>query len=143
MKLKREAKRKPTTKRKAPATIDAYLSGVDPEKREALEKLRRDIHAAAPGVEECISYGVPAFRHEGRMLVWFAAASRHCSFFPGAVVEEFVKELSGYQTRKGTVRFAPARPLAAGLVRKLVRARIARNARSSRSPPSAPGGKNA
>lgn len=143
MKPKRESKRKPTTKRKAPATIDAYLAGVDPEKRAALEKLRRDIHAAAPGAEECISYGVPAFRYEGRMLVWFAAASKHCSFFPGAVVEEFAAELSGYETRKGTVRFAPAKPLPAGLVRMLVRARIARNARSTRSRQGAPGEKKA
>lgn len=113
---------------RAPRDIDEYLAGVPVEQRTALQQLRRDIHAAAPGVEECISYQVPAFRLDGRMLVWFAAASRHCSFFPGAVVEEMAEELKGYSTSKGTVRFAPEKPLPKGLVRKLVRARVARMA---------------
>ena len=122
---------KPKAK-KAPATIDAYLAAVPQPHRAALEKLRADIHAAAPGTEECISYGVPAFRREGRMLVWFAAAKNHCSFFPGGVVQQFGKELAGYETSKGTVRFPPEAPLPAGLVRKLVKARIARNAADAR-----------
>ena len=66
-----------------PETIDEYLSTVDDEKREALEELRRAIKSAAPRAEECISYEIPAFRLDGRVLVFFAAATNHCSFFPG------------------------------------------------------------
>ena len=54
-----------------PKSIDAYLSDLSPDKRAALEKLRKAIHAAAPKAEECISYGIPAFRLNGRMLVYF------------------------------------------------------------------------
>lgn len=112
--------------KKQPKTIDAYLAGLSEDKRAALEKLRKDILAAVPTAEECISYGVPAFRLEGRALVWFAAAARHCSFFPGSTaVERNAKELEKYDTSKGTVRFPAEKPLPATLVRRLVKARIA------------------
>ncbi len=52
-----------------PKTIDDYLATVSDEKRAALEKLRKAIHAAAPGAEECISYQIPFFRLDGKFLV--------------------------------------------------------------------------
>lgn len=109
-----------------PQTIDEYLSPLSPEKRAALEKLRRDIKAAAPEAEECISYGMPAFRVGGRTLVYFGAAKNHCSFYPGALpVETHKAELKAYGTSKGTIRFPPESPLPSPLVRKLVKTRIA------------------
>ena len=113
-------------------TIDDYLATLSDDKRAALQKLRKDIHAAAPDAEECISYQVPAFRLNGRMLVWFGAGKNHCSFYPGAVVEQFEDDLAKYETSKGTIRFSPDKPLPATLVRKLVKARIAANERRAR-----------
>jgi uncharacterized protein YdhG (YjbR/CyaY superfamily) len=108
-----------------PADIDDYLASLTDDTRAALEKLRRAIKAAAPRAEECISYGIPAFRLDGRVLVFFAAAAKHCSFFPGAYPIAALKdELTAYGISKGTVRFDPARPLPAALVRRLVKARI-------------------
>ena len=109
-------------------TVDGYLAKVSDDKRTALQKLRKTIHAAAPRAEEVISYGLPAFRLDGRMLVWFGAAAKHCSFYPGAVVEAYQDDLKDFDTSKGTIRFAPDSPLPATLVRKLVKARIAENA---------------
>jgi uncharacterized protein YdhG (YjbR/CyaY superfamily) len=112
-----------------PRTIDEYLAHLPEEKRAALEKLRRAIKAAAPKAEECISYQVPAFRLDGRMLVWFGAAANHCSFYPGAApIAAHKAALESYSTSKGTVRFQPDRPLPATLVRKLVKSRIAEHA---------------
>jgi uncharacterized protein YdhG (YjbR/CyaY superfamily) len=111
-----------------PASIDDYLSRLGDDQRAALERLRKAIHAAAPRVEECISYQMPAFRLDGRVLVWFGASAKHCAFYPGAVVDEFTDELADYDTSKGTIRFQPADPLPAALVRKIVKARIARDA---------------
>jgi uncharacterized protein YdhG (YjbR/CyaY superfamily) len=109
-----------------PRSIDEYLSPLSHEKRAALEKLRRAIKAAAPGAEECISYGIPAFRLGGRLLVAFGAAVNHCAFYPGAFpLEAHKKELKAYDTSKGTVRFRADRPLPTTLVRKLVKARTA------------------
>jgi uncharacterized protein YdhG (YjbR/CyaY superfamily) len=108
-----------------PQTIDEYLAPLSSQKRAALEKLRRAIRSAAPKAEECISYGVPAFRLDGKMLVAFGAATNHCSFYPGAQpIKTYHDDLQDYDTSKGTIRFPPGRPLASTLVRKLVKTRI-------------------
>jgi uncharacterized protein YdhG (YjbR/CyaY superfamily) len=111
--------------RGTPATIDEYLAALSDDQRAALERLRKAIHAAAPRVEECISYQLPAFRLDGKMLVWFGASAKHCAFYPGAVVQGFKRELAGFETSKGTIRFQPDKPLPVALIRKLVKARIA------------------
>ena len=117
------------SKNAAPKTIDAYLAAVDPDKRAALQKLRRDIRAAAPKAEECISYGIPTFRLDGRLLVSFGAAAKHCAFYPGSVLQHLPGDLRAYDTSKGTIRFPPDEPLPASLVKKIVRARIGQRAR--------------
>ncbi len=117
-----------------PTTIDEYLASVSDDKRAALETLRRRIKAAAPRAEECISYGIPAFRLDGRVLVFFAAARKHCSFFPGAhPIDALKDELMAYRVSKGTIRFDPAKPLPPTLVRKLVKARIEERAAATRA----------
>ena len=112
-----------------PKTIDDYLVALSEDKRAALNKLRRAIKAAAPKAEECISYQLPAFRLDGRVLVYFGAAANHCSFFPGSgtTVAAHANLLKGYDTSKGTIRFRPDKPLPVALVRTLVKARIAEN----------------
>ena len=114
------------------ATIDEYLAPLPPHERAALHWLRRHIKAAAPGAEECISYGIPAFRLDGKLLVHFGAAAKHCAFYPGAVVEAHGDALKGYDTSKGTIRFQPDTPLPAALVRTLVKAQIARRIRPTK-----------
>jgi uncharacterized protein YdhG (YjbR/CyaY superfamily) len=111
-----------------PKTIDEYLAAVSDHQRVALEKLRKTIRAAAPQAEECISYGVPAFRQDG-MLVGFGATASHCSFFlmNGSTVEAHKDELKNYDTSKGTIRFPANKPLPVALVRNVVKARIAEN----------------
>ena len=112
----------------APANIDDYLARVTDDKRAALEQLRQTILEVIPMAEECISYQMPAFRHDGRVLVYFAAAANHCAFYPGGMVNDFKDELEAYETSKGTIRFQPERPLPASLVQKIVKARVAQNA---------------
>jgi uncharacterized protein YdhG (YjbR/CyaY superfamily) len=112
-----------------PQTIDQYLAPLSEEKRTALEKLRKVIKTAAPLAEECISYGVPAFRLDGKLLVAFGAAAKHCSFYPGAApIAAHKNELRVYGTSKGTIRFPADSPLPAALVRKLVKTRLAEHA---------------
>jgi uncharacterized protein YdhG (YjbR/CyaY superfamily) len=107
-------------------TIDDYLAPLSPDQRAALESLRRAIQTAAPKAEECISYQIPAFRLDGKLLVAFGAAAKHCAFYPGAFpVAAHKNDLKSYDTSKGTIRFQADRPLPATLVRKLVKARIA------------------
>ena len=103
---------------------DPYLAGLSDDKRAALEKLRQQIQAAAPKAEECMSYGVPGFRLNGKLLVSYGAATKHCAFYPGSIVQRFKNELKNYDTSKGTIRFSADDPLPAALVRKIVKARI-------------------
>ena len=117
-----------SAKRK-PRTINEYLAHVKPDHRATLEALRKAILAVAPGAEECISYGIPAFRLNGRSLVFFGAWANHCSFYPGSstTLEKFRDNLKGFQVSKGTIRFSPDNPLPIALVKKLLKARIAEN----------------
>ena len=110
-------------------TIDEYLAGVNPRQQAALQKLRQTIRAVAPSAEECISYGIPAFRLNERSLVFFGAWADHCSFYPGssATLKKFRDDLKDFETSKGTIRFSPQEPLPAALVKKLVKARMAEN----------------
>jgi uncharacterized protein YdhG (YjbR/CyaY superfamily) len=110
-----------------PRSIDDYLAAARPDQRAALQKLRKTIRAAAPKAEEGISYGLAAFRLDGRPLVAFGATDKHCAFYPmsSATIADHRGELRTYDTSKGTIRFQPDRPLPAVLVRKLVKARLA------------------
>ena len=113
-----------------PKTFDEYLAAVSDDKRAALEKLRKIIRATVPKAEECISYGLAAFRLDGKPLVALGATANHCAFYPmsSTTVEAHKDELKDYDTSKGTIRFPADKPLPAALVRKLVKARIAENA---------------
>jgi uncharacterized protein YdhG (YjbR/CyaY superfamily) len=108
-------------------TVAAYLARVPEPGRSTLKKVRAAIRAAVPkGTTEVISYGIPAFRHK-KVLVWYAAFAKHCSFFPtGAVIAEFRRELKGYTISKGTIQFPINKPLPSGLVKKMVKARVER-----------------
>ena len=107
--------------------IDASLAALPADQRALLDELRQTIATAAPDAVETISYGMPAFRYRGRALVSYSAFKDHCSFFPmsGAVTEAHKTELDGFVFAKGTIRFTPAHPLPAELVRAMVRERVA------------------
>jgi uncharacterized protein YdhG (YjbR/CyaY superfamily) len=109
------------------AEIDAILAGLPADQRSALQHLRETIRDAAPGAEEGMSYGTPAFRYKGRPLVSYGAAKAHCAFYcmsPTVMVER-AEALADFDTSKGTIRFTPDRPLPDELVADIVRARMA------------------
>lgn len=113
-----------------PKTIDEYLASASVGQRVVLERLRRAIHASAPGAEEYIGYGLAGFKLNGRPLVYLGAWEKHCALYAAspAIQKQFQKELKGFEQSKGTIKFTPAKPLPLTLVKKLVKARIAENA---------------
>jgi uncharacterized protein YdhG (YjbR/CyaY superfamily) len=117
----------------APKNIDEYLARVPEPARDNLSKMRAAIRSVVPPqATETISYGIPAFKHNG-VLVWFAAFSDHCSLFPTAsVIEAFKNELKGFTTSKGTIHFPIDKPLPTALIKKLVKARVAQNESKNR-----------
>ncbi|HWF18042.1 MAG TPA: DUF1801 domain-containing protein [Verrucomicrobiae bacterium] len=113
---------------RAPKDVDEYIAATPEPARSILKKIRAVIRAAVPPeASEIISYNMPAFRHKG-VLVWYAAFSDHCSLFPtSAMIEMFKKELKGFSTSKGTIQFPLDKPPPIGLIKKIVKARVAQN----------------
>jgi uncharacterized protein YdhG (YjbR/CyaY superfamily) len=126
-KAKAKARGSAAKRNTAPKNTDEYLARVPEPARSTLKKIRAAIRSAVPPkATEVISYGMPAFKYKG-VLVWFAAFSKHCSLFPTAsVIEAFKNELKSFTLSKGTIQFPVDKPLPAALVKKLVKARVAR-----------------
>lgn len=110
----------------APQEIDRYLATLDEPKRSTLEALRESIVAVLPEAEQCISYGVPAFKVNGKTVAGFAAFKNHLSYLPhsGSVLATLPDDVARYETSKGSLRFAVDKPLPKRLVKKLVSARL-------------------
>jgi uncharacterized protein YdhG (YjbR/CyaY superfamily) len=106
--------------------IDAYLATLDEPKQSTLRELRRIVLGIVPDAEQCISYGMPAFRMQGKVIAGFAAFKHHLSYFPhsGSVLAELKDESSEYVTSGGTLQFSVDAPLPAALVEKLLAVRI-------------------
>ena len=108
------------------ATIDEYLSALPEGHRGALQLLRGQIHAAAPGLVETIAYGVPGFRRGRHWFIGFGATKTACSFYTGgAPLHALEADLAGYRVAKGTINYPPDRPLPAALVARIVAIRLA------------------
>jgi len=113
--------RKPAKLSAKPKSVDEYLAKVSGEKRAALDQLRKLLRALLPQAEECISYGLPAFRLDGEVVAGFAATAKGCSYYPfsGSTLATLAAELDGYAITAGSLHFAPQQPLPRALVRKL------------------------
>ena len=106
--------------------IDDYLATLDEPKRTTLSALRETILSIIPEAEQCISYGMPAFRMHGKVIAGFAAFKNHLSYLPhsGSVFPELGDAISQYTTSKGALQFAVDRPLPKALVKKLIAIRM-------------------
>jgi uncharacterized protein YdhG (YjbR/CyaY superfamily) len=106
--------------------IEDYLAKVEEPKRSTLEQLRRTIREIVPEAEECISYQVPAFRVDGKVIAGFAAFKNHLSYLPfsGSVLNKLTDELAGYDKTVSALHFPVDRPLPQALVKKLIDVRL-------------------
>jgi len=107
--------------------IDQYLGSLGEPKRATLTQLRDTIAAIVPDAEQCISYGMPAFKLRGKTIAGFAAFKSHLSYLPhsGSVIRQLAKETEGYTKTKGSLHFPVDEPLPQELVKTLLDTRMA------------------
>ena len=112
----------------SPATVDEYIESFDPGPRKALKKVRALIRKVAPEATESIAYGMPAYKLDGRPLVYFAGHAAHLGLYalPSAVVA-FKDRLAGFKTSKGTIQFPYDSELPLGLIEEIILFRIEEN----------------
>ena len=109
-------------------TIDEYINTFPPDIQKILEKIRQTVREAAPEAIETISYQMPAFKLNGRNLIYFAAFKNHIGFYPiPSGIEAFKKELAPYIRGKGTLQFPLNKPVPYDLVKKIVVFRVKEN----------------
>lgn len=109
-----------------PPTIDEYIAGQPAERRAALGQIRTTIRHVVPHATERISYRMPAFEVNGRILVWYAAFAGHYSLFPATDVlrQRLGDRLAPHLSGKGTIRFGADQPIPLQLVEDIVRVRL-------------------
>ena len=116
------------TKAQQPTTIDEYIADFPSAVQPQLEKVRAAIKKAAPDAEEAIKYMMPTFVLNGN-LIHFACWTSHIGLYPGSKpIAEFKDELSRYETSKGTVQFPLDKPIPYGLIGKITKFCVKRNA---------------
>jgi uncharacterized protein YdhG (YjbR/CyaY superfamily) len=107
------------------SVVDTYLAELPEPERAELERIRKIVRKFYPEAKEAISYGMPAFKYQGKYLVAYWAFKDHLSIFPtGGVVEALEKKLSGFTTSKGTIQFTLKKPLPETLIAEILQERV-------------------
>jgi uncharacterized protein YdhG (YjbR/CyaY superfamily) len=112
--------------------VDFYIAGLTEPAKSTLIKLREMTRKLAPEAEEYMSYGMPAFRHNGPLIA-YAAYQQHVGLYPmnGSLTEDMKEELKAYKTSKGAVQFPLDKSIPAGLLKKIVNKRLKENKENS------------
>lgn len=115
-----------------PTTVDEYIKVFPKPTQDVLQQVRQTIQSAAPGAEESISYGMPAYKFNRKPLVYFAGYEKHIGFYATPTGHaEFAEELSNYKQGKGSVQFPLSKPMPLGLIDRIVKFRVKERGRSS------------
>lgn len=102
-------------------TIDEYIGRCSIEVQVMLEKIRKTIRKAAPKAEESISYHIPAYKLNGKPLIYFAAYKNHIGLYPAPRNnEQFKEELAAYEGGKGTIQLPLEKPIPLNLISRIV-----------------------
>jgi len=107
-----------------PKSVDEYIQSFPKDLRDRLTCIRKQIIRAAPGAEESLKWGMPAFSFD-RILVTFKAFKNHIGFYPTpSALKAFAKKLSDYKTGEGSIQFPHDKPLPLKLIEEITAYRV-------------------
>lgn len=108
--------------------IDKYIAAFPANVQELLKQIRTIIKDTAPEAVESIAYGMPAYKTNGKPLVYFAGFKNHIGFYATPTGhEQFAAELSSYKQGKGSVQFSLEKPVPFDLIKRIVEFRVKEN----------------
>lgn len=116
-------------------TIDQYHNVFSGDVLTRMKTIRAIINETVPGVEECISYQIPCFKHNG-YLIYYAAFPKHISLshpYSEAFLKHFKEDLVGYKVSKSIIQMPNDKPLPEKLIRKIVAFRKKENEASAKA----------
>ena len=106
--------------------IEGYIAQFPSDVQTRLHQMRTIIRTTAPQAIESISYAMPAYKLQGKPLVYFAGYPNHIGFYATPVgYEPFQPELAQYKQGKGSVQFPHSQPLPVELITRIVEFRVA------------------
>jgi uncharacterized protein YdhG (YjbR/CyaY superfamily) len=110
------------------AQTEAYIDSFPTFTKEILLKIHQLIKHNAPHSEEDFSYGMPAYKTNGKPLVYFAAYKNHIGFYATPTGHEAFKEkLSAYKQGKGSVQFPLNQAIPYPLIEEIIKFRVEEN----------------
>lgn len=107
------------------STVEEYIKSAPIEVQERLNVLRKTIKDLVPEADESVSYGIAAYKYNGKPLVYFGFAKKHIGLYAiPSNIEAHKEELKKYKTSKGTIQLPLSEKLPIPLIKKLVKARL-------------------
>lgn len=101
--------------------LKKYYESLTEKERFVLDYLKKCILKEVPEAKETFSYGMPVFKFKNKYLMGINAAKKHYAIYPGSEpIEKLKKELIGYSTSKGTIRFTEENILKEDLLKKIL-----------------------
>jgi len=123
-------------------SVDQYIAAQSKAAQPVLKRVRSIIRKTMPAAQEVISYQIPAYKLNGRAVIYFAGWSQHYSLYPSTarLVAAFKDELAPYEISKGTIRFPLSQPVPVKLIEQIAkfRANEAADAKANAARPAKP-----
>lgn len=106
--------------------VEKYIAAMSTGQQAEFERVRKIVDKIVPDTELTISYGILAFKHRKKPLIYFGAFAQHMSIFPAsdAMVKELGEDLGKFRTSKGTLQFTESNPIPEPLLRSIVKHRL-------------------
>ena len=105
------------------SSVSDYITAQPPAARRSLRQVRATIRKALPGATEGISYQIPVYKLDGRMVLFFAGFAHHYSIYPAsdALIAALGDDLADRRVSKGTISFPLTEPVPVQLIKRIAK----------------------